>query len=485
MEIKIFYSWQSDLPNNTNRGFIQKALENAVRNIYKDESIEVVPSIDKDTQGVSGSPNIPETILQKINECDFFVCDVSIINNGSKFRPTPNPNVLFELGYALKKFGWNQVIMVCNQTFGDLSKLPFDLDKRRVVLYTASEKDADRSSERKKLEGILESHLRSFIETVNLSNTIIEKPAEEIPLNQRAIQSIKKNEPHALNTIKEYFGIFCEDLGKFDISNPDDITTDLIIERIADTKEVRDEIVEVIEAICRYSSDPEYFTSIHKFFESLIPYLEPARNLGRSHAWQADHYKFLIREMFLYAVASLINHRKFQQLNELIVQGYFVSGNFYRLKSGLNSFTIFDAYSDALRFYNDQLNPKWNSIHGYFTHERADRTDIKFDDLMQADFFLYIFNGLQDKPKGEHWTTKWFPTTLPYAERMDSPFEVFARAESKSFFEKLKVALMDKNKEDLENLAKEVDEGRTNLKWGFFAPRLAFYLGLERIATKP
>lgn len=60
---KVFYSWQSDLPNSTNRGFIEKALENAVKLIHNDESIEVEPVIDRDTVGVPGSPDIANTIF--------------------------------------------------------------------------------------------------------------------------------------------------------------------------------------------------------------------------------------------------------------------------------------------------------------------------------------------------------------------------------------------------------------------------------------
>ena len=55
---KIFYSWQSDLPNNTNRGFILQALENAAKHIRSDESIDVEPVVDRDTLDVPGSPNI-------------------------------------------------------------------------------------------------------------------------------------------------------------------------------------------------------------------------------------------------------------------------------------------------------------------------------------------------------------------------------------------------------------------------------------------
>src|SRR5438309_1310313 len=71
----VFYSWQSDLPNNTNRTFIQTALEHAAQAIRSDESVDVEPVIDRDTDGVPGSPDISSTILAKIDRAAVFVCD--------------------------------------------------------------------------------------------------------------------------------------------------------------------------------------------------------------------------------------------------------------------------------------------------------------------------------------------------------------------------------------------------------------------------
>src|SRR3990167_5443512 len=97
----VFYSWQSDLPNATNIGFIQLALENAAAAIASDDTVAVEPVVDRDTQGVAGAPDIASTIFAKITAADIFVADVSIINRPKKGRPTPNPNVLIELGYAM------------------------------------------------------------------------------------------------------------------------------------------------------------------------------------------------------------------------------------------------------------------------------------------------------------------------------------------------------------------------------------------------
>ena len=78
MECKVFYSWQTDLPNSTNRGLIQSALESAAKSIRDDDSIKIEPVIDRDTIGVPGAPDIADTILAKIEKSQIFVADVSI-----------------------------------------------------------------------------------------------------------------------------------------------------------------------------------------------------------------------------------------------------------------------------------------------------------------------------------------------------------------------------------------------------------------------
>ena len=123
---KVFYSWQKDLPNKTNRTVILNALEKAAKRIYQDDSIEVEPVVDRDTQGVPGSPDIAETIYKKINESQVFVADVSLINGVISQRPTPNPNVLIELGYAVAVLGWERIIAVFNLAYGKPEQLPAD-----------------------------------------------------------------------------------------------------------------------------------------------------------------------------------------------------------------------------------------------------------------------------------------------------------------------------------------------------------------------
>jgi hypothetical protein len=146
----IFFSWQSDLPNKTNRNLIENSIKLALKKMNQDSPYSLITEIDRDTKGVLGSPDIVDSILTKIDKCGLFIADISIINSSLNGKRTPNPNVLFELGYAVKCLGWDRVICVFNSDFGDVSELPFDLRNRRILTYETS----NISETRKKLADI-------------------------------------------------------------------------------------------------------------------------------------------------------------------------------------------------------------------------------------------------------------------------------------------------------------------------------------------
>lgn len=148
----VFYSWQSDLPGETNQALIREALRSAstqLESTYSGAHIK----IDEATRDMPGSPNIPQTILEKICAADAFVADMTTIN---KTRPDgqracPNPNVLFELGYAVAHLGWNRVILLFNKAYGSFpNDVPFDIDRQRLSAYEYSLTTGVVSSETKK-----------------------------------------------------------------------------------------------------------------------------------------------------------------------------------------------------------------------------------------------------------------------------------------------------------------------------------------------
>lgn len=117
MKRVVFYSWQSDLPAAGNRNLIEDSLRRAIRAIGRDEDAGIEAVLDRDTANLAGAPDIANSILAKIAVSDVFVADVSIVNPGAA-RPSPNPNVLLELGYAIAELGWENIILVQNGAFG-------------------------------------------------------------------------------------------------------------------------------------------------------------------------------------------------------------------------------------------------------------------------------------------------------------------------------------------------------------------------------
>lgn len=162
----IFYSWQSDLPNKINRGFIQDCIERAIKELQSHKELHLDPCLVRDTSGVPGSPDIAATIFEKIKTADIFVGDVSFIDEGTG-RRTPNPNVLIELGYAAACLNWDRIICVLNTAFGSIDALPFDLRQRRIVSYKLSEGE-DKTEQRKALEGKLQAGIMSILHAPDL-----------------------------------------------------------------------------------------------------------------------------------------------------------------------------------------------------------------------------------------------------------------------------------------------------------------------------
>lgn len=175
---RIFYSWQSDCPSNTNRSLILTAIEKAIESLKKEESTTIDPVIDRDTLGLAGSPDISQSIFSKIDEASIFICDVSIINGGGG-RTTPNPNVLIELGYAVKSLGWHRVIMVMNSHFGKPEDLPFDLRSKRVLTYSVASEAEEKAPIRNALMKTITAALKAIFENHgSLKDAIKQQPGQ-------------------------------------------------------------------------------------------------------------------------------------------------------------------------------------------------------------------------------------------------------------------------------------------------------------------
>jgi hypothetical protein len=133
MKYFIFFSWQSDTESKYNRSYIKGLLNDFAASI-SDCSIEIKESVGDS----AGSPNIVDKVISEIDNCNIFVCDVTPITTYNN-KKLPNPNVLFELGYAVCHLGWERIICIANESYGAISDMPFDIRQNRISKYKYNE----------------------------------------------------------------------------------------------------------------------------------------------------------------------------------------------------------------------------------------------------------------------------------------------------------------------------------------------------------
>lgn len=145
MKRSVFFSWQADTITKTGRNLIERALEQALKELVRGPAVtnaERELYVDRDTAGVPGSPPIVETIFNKIDNALAFVPDLTFVGTRLDGRPTPNPNVLIEYGWALKSLGFSRLIPVMNTAYGEptAESMPFDLRHlRHPILFSLPE----------------------------------------------------------------------------------------------------------------------------------------------------------------------------------------------------------------------------------------------------------------------------------------------------------------------------------------------------------
>lgn len=172
MQAIVFYAWQSDTPARANRDLIRDAAEAACERITSDVSYDWELTLDSDTRGVAGMCDIPNTILEKIEQCDIFLADLTFVGesisaDGNR-QKMPNCNVVFELGYAAKYHGFSSLVGVVNEAFGENEGQIFDI-KRRACISCNVPRDADPnrySKEKERLAKTLEEVFRLTLDTV-------------------------------------------------------------------------------------------------------------------------------------------------------------------------------------------------------------------------------------------------------------------------------------------------------------------------------
>jgi len=142
-KVSLFFSWQSD------RKEIRSAIFAELRKVKKQlaqDGIELI--VDQDTRERKGTEKIDVALLRKIDDCDIFLADMSpvttmiqeIDEDVRRTKLIPNPNVMYEYGYATGVKEMQYVLSVASLKKSELAEqLPFDVNHDTITLFNIEE----------------------------------------------------------------------------------------------------------------------------------------------------------------------------------------------------------------------------------------------------------------------------------------------------------------------------------------------------------
>ena len=410
----VFYSWQSDAPNNTNRSFIEQALRLAIKdlktNVIEAEREDV--ELTQDTEGVPGTPDIAATIFAKIESCDVFVCDVSLVLDGERAkggkRPCPNPNVMLELGYAMKAPGQERILMVCNTALGRLEDLPFDLRGKRPVAYFA-----DASSE-------LPECRKAFAKLLTLRITEILRIAKPTALVRDAVdvalEAIAVEAGNRKALVRAAMEELLVRLDALNLPPETSLAPDDELFRVWESSKVVHERFFVLLGRIEEFGDGEALDGvIHGFRELARRYYVPTRHSGViPEAWFELYYA-TGRLWLLLATAALLRHQSWDLLRRLLATKIQVANPREYYEAGRHSIEYLNhrtayllrlgrARGGRLSLFADLLKA-WT--------EESGSPLPPMESLIDADLLLGLWHG--------GTVVHWWPETIVHADRRTPP----------------------------------------------------------------
>ena len=302
-------------------------------------------------------------------------------------------------------------------------------------------------------------------------------------LFMRAMDAIQNNRGNAVALTTEYFERLTAEFEKLRIEhNSEDPLDELVIQSIESFLPYRNEAIKIFLLLARNRNTDETAQIVHKFLESLIPYMDRPRNITQWGIDDFDNFKFIIHELYLYAVACFVRHEKFNSAAALVTDGYYLSDSFGEYNLAMTTFCIFRQDLGSLKYRNDRLELGRSSLHADLLMQRSKESGVEFRDLMQADLVLFLKSHLNHSKVQFHY---WWPETLIYAGRQSKPFEIFARSQSTRYFNRMKCLLGINSKADLAPLLNEINRNpQLYFLQGGFPIHIEHLLGYERIATE-
>lgn len=256
-------------------------------------------------------------------------------------------------------------------------------------------------------------------------------------------EAIMKAKPHAVGLATDFFEAFETELEGMRITerDPDSHFDEQIFQSIEQFTPLRDEFIDFVLFFNRYGSDARLWEELNHFFMRCTRFL----GLGQSNQKSNDNYRFILWELFLYSVASLVKSGRYQEAGALVSAPYNDSDN-----SGTPGRVY--GYGVFVRDVNSLAEDRKRRLEWRYyeplaeiLRARATHPKVSFSEMRDVDYALFLRYWLNPNRSGQ---LSWPPRTLAYTRDVLT-MPLFSRAQAKTEFAGLKLLLNVQNKNEL------------------------------------
>lgn len=284
---------------------------------------------------------------------------------------------------------------------------------------------------------------------------------------RRAEDAIRQGSASAAALVLEYGDALITELRLLSPTRTEDEHfDDAIIRSISDMRPYLRQFSELVATTIRFSGEHgNVWDRIIGILEKLGTLMHKDPETSQWTSQQFDSYIVFGHEAFLIVFALSLQEERFDLAEATLRRPYLVrdyNGGAGRVTS---DYTAFREYPQSLEHRNQRLNLNRVSLQADLVHEAHPRGSLpEFELLMQADFVLFL------RGASEATYNNWYPLTLAYASRRSFPFPIFARAESRAYFDKLAPILLasspDALRERVTEMKKNGMTSRLFSHWG-------------------
>ncbi|WP_150378082.1 toll/interleukin-1 receptor domain-containing protein [Acinetobacter pittii] len=308
-----------------------------------------------------------------------------------------------------------------------------------------------------------------------------------------ALDAVEKGKSNASSLVKQYLDKLYSELPKFALSKDDSVIEEVFKQKLEHFQPHLYEFKKIVEAVCIHSNDPKIFKHFRGFLENLLNLLTVVPNQPGRLIADIELFSFINYQIFLSLVTILIKNEQFNELKEILDELYMLPENFHYRYSSEKKYTTFKIFNPPeYSFIENKLKQRCYSPLGDLLKDYTDNRVVNFDEICEADTFLYIKSLAQLSSRSDFYKYVWWPHASFYISgHRHHPLRVFVKSERASYFEEIKNVLNVKDLqfiEDILNINQEGGYGYSNPyipKWnGAFATfDLKTFTNLEKLKS--